>query len=104
VRLLTLTGPGGVGKTRLAVEAGRAVQSHFADGARFVDLAAVSRPEDVPSAIVQALAIVSVSGEASEQTVIRFLGAKELLLVLDNFEHVLFAARFVSELPSLAQA
>jgi predicted ATPase/class 3 adenylate cyclase len=98
VRLLTLTGPGGVGKTRLAVEAGRAVQSDFADRARFVDLAAVSRPEDVPSAIVQALAIVSVSGEISEQAVTRFLGAKDLLLVLDNFEHVLPAARFVSEL------
>jgi predicted ATPase/class 3 adenylate cyclase len=98
VRLLTLTGPGGVGKTRLAVEAGRAVQSDFAGGARFVDLAAVSRPEDVPSAIVQALAIVSISGETSEHAVTRFLGAKELLLVLDNFEHVLAAARFVSEL------
>jgi predicted ATPase/class 3 adenylate cyclase len=98
VRLLTLTGPGGVGKTRLAVEAGRAVQADFADGARFVALAAVSRPEDVPSAIVQALAIVSVSGETSQQAVTRFLGAKDLLLVLDNVEHVLPAARFVSEL------
>jgi predicted ATPase/class 3 adenylate cyclase len=98
VRLLTLTGPGGVGKTRLAVEAARAVQSDFADGARFVDLAPVSRSEDVPSAIAQALTIVSVSGETSEQAVTRFLGAKELLLVLDNFEHVLPAARFVSEL------
>ena len=98
LRLLTLTGPGGVGKTRLAVEAARAIQSDFADAARFVDLAAVSRPEDVPSAIVQALAIVSVSGETSEQAVTRFLGAKELLLILDNVEHVLPAARFVSEL------
>jgi predicted ATPase/class 3 adenylate cyclase len=98
VRLFTVTGPGGVGKTRLAVEVGCAVQSDYADGARFVGLAAVSRPDDVPSAIVQALAIVSVSGETSEQAVTRFLGAKELLLVLDNFEHVLPAARFVSEL------
>jgi predicted ATPase/class 3 adenylate cyclase len=98
VRLLTLTGPGGVGKTRLAVEAGRAAQADFADGARFVSLAAVRRAEDVPSAIVQALAIVAVAGETSEQTVARFLSVKDVLLVLDNVEHLLPAARFVSEL------
>jgi predicted ATPase/class 3 adenylate cyclase len=98
VRLLTLTGPGGVGKTRLAVEVGRAVQGDFADGARFVPLAPVGRAEDVPSAIVQALAIVAVSGETSEQAVTRFLSIKDVLLVLDNVEHVLPAARFVSDL------
>jgi predicted ATPase/class 3 adenylate cyclase len=96
-RLLTLTGPGGVGKTRLAVEAARAVQADFGDGARFVSLAALRRAQDVPSAIVQALAIVPVSGESSEQAVRRFLSAKDLLLVLDNVEHLLAAARFVSE-------
>ena len=66
VRLLTLTGPGGVGKTRLALEAARAVQADFADGAHFVSLAALRRPEDVPAAIVDALGIVVLSGESAD--------------------------------------
>ena len=67
VRLLTLTGPGGVGKTRLALEAARAVEADFADGARFVSLAAVQRPEDVPAAIVSALGIILLAGESPER-------------------------------------
>jgi predicted ATPase/class 3 adenylate cyclase len=98
LRLLTLTGPGGVGKTRLGLEAARAVHSGFAAGARFVSLAAVRCATDVPAAIIQSLAIVPLSGESTEQAVTRFLSAKELLLVLDNLEQVLAAAGFVSEL------
>jgi predicted ATPase/class 3 adenylate cyclase len=98
VRLLTLTGPGGVGKTRLGLEAARAVQRDFAAGARFVSLAVLRRAQDVPAAIVQTLRIVALSGENAEQAVTRFLSAKRLLLVLDNVEHLLPAARFVSEL------
>ena len=98
VRLLTLTGPGGVGKTRLGLEAARAVQPDFAAGARFVSLAALRRAQDVPAAIVQTLRIVPLSGESAEQAITRFLSAKRLLLVLDNVEHLLPAARFVSEL------
>jgi predicted ATPase/class 3 adenylate cyclase len=98
VRLLTLTGPGGVGKTRLALEAARAVRPEFADGARFISLAAVRRPDDVPSAIIQSLTILPLSGESPEQAVTRFLSGKELLLVLDNLEHLLPAGRFVWDL------
>jgi predicted ATPase/class 3 adenylate cyclase len=98
VRLLTLTGPGGVGKTRLGLEVARAVGAEFAAGARFVSLAAAHRADEVPVAIVQSLAIVPVSGESPDQAVTRFLSAKQLLLVLDNLEHLLAAARFVSEL------
>ena len=98
VRLLTLTGPGGVGKTRLGLEAARAVKADFADGAYFVSLAALRRPEDVPAAIVKALAIVVLSGESADQAAERFLAAKHLLLVLDNFEHVLAAAPFIGRL------
>jgi predicted ATPase/class 3 adenylate cyclase len=97
-RLLTLTGPGGVGKTRLGLEAARAVRAEFAAGARFVSLAAERRADDVPAAIVQSLGIVPMSGESPEQAVTRFLSAKQLLLVLDNVEHVLASARFVSAL------
>ena len=99
VRLLTLTGPGGVGKTRLALEAARAVQPEFAAGARFVSLAALSRAQDVPAAIIQSLGIVPLSGESAEDAVTRYLSAKQMLLVLDNVEHLLAAAaRFVSDL------
>jgi predicted ATPase/class 3 adenylate cyclase len=106
VRLLTLTGPGGVGKTRLVLEAARAVQEDFADGAYFISLAALRRPEDVPAAIVSALAIVVLSGESGDQAAARFLAAKRLMLVLDNFEHLLAAGPFIGRLltacPALA--
>jgi predicted ATPase/DNA-binding SARP family transcriptional activator len=104
VRLLTLTGPGGVGKTRLALEAARAFEADFADGAHLVSLAAVRRPQDVPAAIVESLGIVSLSGESAAQAVERFLGAKHLLLVVDNCEHLSAAAPFIGGLPSACPA
>ena len=98
VRLLTLTGPGGVGKTRLALEAARAVEADFADGAAFVRLAAVGRAEDVPGAIMAALSIVPLEGEAPAAAVERFLAVKHLLLVVDNCEHLPGAAPFIGGL------
>jgi predicted ATPase/DNA-binding SARP family transcriptional activator len=98
VRLLTLTGPGGVGKTRLALEAARAIEADFGDDARFVSLAALHKPQEVPAAIVTTLGITVLSGESPDQAVRRFLGTKHLLLVADNFEHLLGAAPFVGEL------
>jgi len=95
VRLLTLTGPGGVGKTRLAIEAARAAGPDFADGARFVTLAAQRRAEDVPMAIVGALGATLLDGESAEQAVERFLSRRHLLLVVDNCEHVLGVAPFL---------
>jgi predicted ATPase/DNA-binding SARP family transcriptional activator len=91
VRLLTLTGPGGVGKTRLAVEAARRAEQTFADGVCFVSLAGVQRPDDVPAAIVAALGTIVLSSESPVQALERFLAPKQLLLVVDNFEHVLSA-------------
>jgi predicted ATPase/class 3 adenylate cyclase len=104
VRLLTLTGPGGVGKTRLALEAADAAKADFRHGASFVSLAAMQRPEDVPAAMVKTLAIVVLSGESDDQAAERFLGAKHLLLVVDNFEHVLEAAPFIGSLLSACPA
>jgi predicted ATPase/DNA-binding SARP family transcriptional activator len=98
VRLLTLTGPGGVGKTRLALEAARGVEQDFADGAHFVSLAAQRRPHDVPAAIVSALGIIVLAGESADQAAERFLAAKHLLLITDNLEHLLEAAPFIARL------
>ena len=99
-RLLTLTGPGGVGKTRLALEAARAVAADFADGTGYVSLAAVERPADVAAAIISAFGIVPLPGESDEEAVERVLAAKHLLLVLDNCEHLLAAAPFIGRLPT----
>ena len=98
VRLLTLTGPGGVGKTRLAIEAARAAETDFRDGACFVPLAALRRAEDVPMAIVRALGVVLLEGESAEEAVERFLATRHLLLVLDNCEHMLGIAPFAGVL------
>ena len=70
----------------------------FADGAHFVSLAALRRPEDVPAAIVKALGIIVLSGESADQAAERFLAAKHLLLVADNLEQLLAAAPFIGRL------
>jgi predicted ATPase len=98
VRLLTLTGPGGVGKTRLAVEVARSVEAEFGGGAAFVSLAAVQRADEVPAAIAGTLEIALMAGESPADGVERYLRDRQLLLVADNFEHVLDAAPFVAGL------
>jgi predicted ATPase/DNA-binding SARP family transcriptional activator len=97
-RLVTLTGPGGVGKTRLALDVARQLEPQFSDGAWLVSLAATARAEHVPSAIVQALDVTPVRGESPMAAAERFLGPKRGILVLDNFEHLLGAAPLVSDL------
>ena len=102
VRLVTLTGAGGTGKTRLALEVARGVAGEFADGARFAPLAAVAAPEVVPHAIADALALHQSSGQAIEDALKAFLADRELLLVLDNLEHLLEAAPLATELLAAA--
>jgi predicted ATPase/DNA-binding CsgD family transcriptional regulator len=98
VRLLTLTGPGGTGKTRLALQAAADLLDSFSDGVFFVSLAPLADPELVPSAIAQALDIKETGGRSLVQSLQDFLREKRLLLVLDNFEHVLAAAPVVASL------
>ncbi len=92
VRLLTLTGPAGVGKTRLALQIAQEMDQHFADGVVFVPLATLRNVALLPGIIAQAFGLrESLQGEISEQ-VITFLREKHLLLILDNFEQILQAA------------
>ena len=97
-RLLTLTGAGGSGKTRLAIEAARRSAPRFADSARFVALAPLSHADELPVAIAAALALHLEGAEPPTVTLRRFLSDRSLLLVLDNFEHLLAGAPLVAEL------
>jgi predicted ATPase/class 3 adenylate cyclase len=99
-RLVTLVGPGGVGKTRLAVAAAMRLGSDFPDGARFVALASIVEPRELASAIARACAAPVGEGESSQAAVLRFLADRRLLLVLDNFEQLVEAAPLVGQLLS----
>jgi predicted ATPase/Tfp pilus assembly protein PilF len=101
-RLLTLSGPGGVGKSRLAIEAGRQLASTFTDGVVFVPLAQINDPALVPSAITQALHIRGHAQSTPLEDLKTYLPPRHLLLILDNYEHLLTAAGLVSELLSIA--
>src|SRR5215213_3760017 len=97
VPLLTLTGPGGVGKTRLALSAATMVAADFPDGVTVVPLAPISDPSLVASAIITALAVREASGESLIERLKAVLRDKHLLLVLDNFEQVIEAAPIVAD-------
>ena len=102
-RLLTLTGPGGSGKTRLALQVASDVAAEFAEGVVFVPLAPISDPELVASTIAQALGIRDLGGRSMLQRLNEYLQPKSVLLVLDNFEQVLSAAPLVSGILGAAQ-
>src|SRR5690349_21819110 len=95
-RLLTFTGPGGVGKTRLAMELAFRMRGKFPDGAwlvRLADLSVGAGVAEVESAIVSALGISDQSATAPREKLLSFLPERNLLLVLDNCEHVVSAVR-----------
>ena len=91
-RLVTVTGPGGSGKTRLAAEVARRVAGRFADGAWLAELAPVRDPAQVPAVVAAALGVREQPGVPAAEAVARVLARQQLLLVLDNCEHVIGAA------------
>jgi predicted ATPase/DNA-binding winged helix-turn-helix (wHTH) protein len=88
-RLVTLTGAGGAGKTRLAIQVARRLTDAFPDGVWLVELAALSDPGLVPQAVAQALALADQPARPVIETLSEYLASKKLLLVLDNAEHLL---------------
>ena len=90
-RLVTVTGPGGSGKTRLAAEVARRVAGRFADGVWLAELAAVRTPAQVPSVVAAMLGAREQRGESAADAVVRTLARQQLLMVLDNCEHVIDA-------------
>ena len=98
VRLLTLTGAGGSGKTRLAVEVAAGLVERFADGVFLVDLSPIRDASLVISAIARPVGVGEAGRRPLFDTLRRYLRERELLLILDNFEHVLVAAVQISEL------
>jgi predicted ATPase len=100
-RLVTLTGPGGVGKSRLAVEAARRLAPGFTGGVRFVELAAVPAADLVAAAIATGLGLNTSAGRLVTDLE-SYLQARQLLLVLDNFEQVMGAAPLLTKLLSMA--
>ena len=98
IRLLTLTGPGGTGKTRLALAVAEQIAPKFPDGVVFVSLAPLVDPAFVASAIAERLGVRERAEEPLSDALMAHLAGKRLLLVLDNFEHVLPATPLVAEL------
>ncbi len=102
VRLVTLSGPGGTGKTRLALQAAAALLDDFADGSFFVNLAPIGDPDLVATTIAHTLGVSEGAGRPVEESLGAFLRTRRLLLLLDNFEQVLDAAPVVARLLAAA--
>jgi predicted ATPase/class 3 adenylate cyclase len=104
VRMLTVTGPGGAGKSRLALQAAADLLDDFGDGVFFVGLAGIAEPSLVVPTIAQALGVKETGGLSLQESLDSFVHERELLLVLDNLEHLLGAAPLVSDLVLKAPA
>jgi predicted ATPase/DNA-binding CsgD family transcriptional regulator len=97
-RLLTLTGPGGIGKTRLALKAAEVAADDFEDGIFFVSLAPIRSAEDVVQTIAEAVKFPVATHEDPQYQLLRYLQRRQLLLVMDNFEQLLEGVGIASEI------
>jgi predicted ATPase len=100
-RLLTLTGAAGVGKTRLAIEAGSRMSGDFAQGITFIDLSLISDPSRVPQALARGVALQDVESPRLLERLFAYLRERRLLIILDNFEQVLPAAGWLADLSAV---
>jgi predicted ATPase/transcriptional regulator with XRE-family HTH domain len=98
VRLVTVTGPGGIGKTSLVIHVAGSVAATFHDGVRFVSLAPISDSALVATEIIRVIGLQVRGAERPVEELISYLSTRQLLLVLDNFEHLIDAATLVAEL------
>lgn len=99
---LTVVGPGGVGKTRLALQAAAEIREQFPDGVYFVSLVSLTTVDDLISAIAQGLRLVFVGAVEAKSQLFAYLAPRDLLLVLDDFEYMLDAGGFLTELRQAA--
>ena len=94
-RLVTLTGAGGVGKTRLAIQIAGQLSDEFGDGVWYVDLAPITDPELVPITVARAFGLPDQPGRSTMDTLLRFIADRQMLVVLDNCEHLLDRQRWL---------
>lgn len=97
-QMVTLHGPGGIGKTRLSIEAGMSYLKHYPFGVYFIPLAPMNDPQDLWTAIASAVSLPIYKEKPAKEQVFNYLKQKEMLLVLDNFEHLQSGAGLVGEL------
>lgn len=103
LRLMTIIAPGGMGKTRLSLEAAERSLDYFSNGIYFVELAPLSNPEQIISAIANALDVTfQQDGREQKQQILDYLQHKQILLLMDNFEHLLDGADLVTEILNTA--
>ncbi|MFN8678168.1 MAG: LuxR C-terminal-related transcriptional regulator [Thermomicrobiales bacterium] len=102
VRLVTLTGAGGIGKTRLALAVAEAMRGQLADGVIFVDLSAVRHAPGAVPAIAQALGLREIAGQDQLHQIVGFLRSREALLIIDNVEQIIAAAPEIAQIGRLA--
>jgi hypothetical protein len=95
--LLTLTGPGGAGKTRLSLQVGADVIDDFANGVWIVELASLNDPVLLPQEILKELGVKEETKKTSEETLIQYLNHKEMLIIFDNCEHLIEACSILTE-------